>query len=50
MGVVCGGIPHQARIEGFGREEDDDKGRIRDIFLTGPTCVVCEGELYELEK
>ena len=25
----------------------NDAGRIRDIFLTGPTCVVCEGELCE---
>ena len=27
----------------------NDEGRIRDIFLTGPTCVVCEGELYETD-
>ena len=27
----------------------NDEGRIRDIFLTGPTCVVCAGELYETE-
>jgi diaminopimelate epimerase len=26
----------------------DDGGTIRNIFLTGPTCVVCEGELKEL--
>ena len=25
----------------------NDEGRIRDIFLTGPTCVVCEGELAD---
>ena len=27
----------------------NDEGRIRDIFLTGPTCVVCAGELYETD-
>ena len=25
----------------------DEAGQIRDIFLTGPTCLVCEGELSE---
>ena len=27
----------------------NEGGTIRDIFLTGPTCVVCDGELRELE-
>ena len=24
-----------------------ENGAVRDIFLTGPTCVVCEGELSD---